>query len=161
MIRSPFYGKIPLAPPDTPVSEEVMAWAEGIVREGIARLNWKNLPIVHIHFCEQNTLNMYGPPRVVGGMLEGPRGIICEELPDSIFITTAFLHDRFLTGAFLLHELFHLYQMNTTGVSTDGDFQAYQWSRQVAQELLTHPNNPAREPLRNVESQPFRPNMCS
>ncbi len=98
-----------------------------ICQQGIKMLSgWNNMPNINVKFCRPETM-----PN--GGQVSG---VFYFETPDTIYINDNISGQSWLMAKVILHELYHLYQVNVFGTTSDTDETVNRWSDQVMDRIL-------------------------
>ena len=114
-------------PTEIQVSQTDADKARWVCEEGVKRLaNWRGIKEIQIRFCIPETM----PQR--GQVL----GCVFFEIPNTMFINSAYINQSWLVAKGVLHELYHIYQIDTLGSTNDTDDSVNSWSDKILDEIL-------------------------
>ncbi len=109
------------------VNESVANKAKWICNKGAEQLSgWREMPQINIKFCQGNTMPNNGQVS----------GIFYFDTPDTIYINSDIINQSWLVAKIVLHELYHLYQVNGYGITNDSDETVNRWSDDVMDIIL-------------------------
>lgn len=114
-------------PVNVNVPKSISDKAEWIAKQGVKSLHgWRNVGEIDIIFCKAETMPYKG----------AVLGCVYFENPHTMYINDKFIKQSWLIAKGVLHELYHIYQINTTGRTNDTDETVNEWSDDVLDKIL-------------------------
>ena len=114
-------------PTNVNVPKSISDKAAWIAKQGVKSLHgWRNMGEIDIIFCKGETMPYKG----------AVLGCVYFENPHTMYINDKFIKQSWLIAKGVLHELYHIYQINTTGQTNDTDETVNEWSDDVLDKIL-------------------------